>query len=133
MCGVCRVYRHLPERVLRQYRYVQSVPRHPTDVVELTPPQIVQAFVDFRTHKLKEPHWGHPAGEQTWRMAEGYELWYTKVSHPQILPPLPGDLLRPANEEQIIAEQWVWYEARSSPDTYDMVSGIVAYVDAQMG
>jgi len=66
-------------------------------------------------------------------MREGYVLWYTKVSHPQILPPLPGDLLRPANEEQIIAEQWVWYEARSSPDTYDMVSGIVAYVDAQMG
>ena len=41
MCGVRRVYRHLSERVLRQYRYVQSVPRHPTDVVELTPPQIV--------------------------------------------------------------------------------------------
>jgi len=133
MCDVRRVYRHLPERVLRQYRYVQSVPRHPTDVVELTPPQIVQAFVDFRTHKLKEPHWGHPAGEQTWRMADGYVLWYTKVSHPQILPPLPGDLLRPANEELIIAEQWERYEARSSPDNYDMVSAAVAYANAQMG
>jgi len=63
MCGVRRVYCHLPERVLRQYRYVQRVPRHPTDVVELLPPQIVQAFVDFHTHTLKEPDWGEPAGE----------------------------------------------------------------------
>jgi len=41
MCGVRRVYRHLPERVLRQYGYVQRVPRHAMDVVELLLPQIV--------------------------------------------------------------------------------------------
>ena len=64
----------MPERVLRQYRYVQSVPRHPTDVVELTPPQIVQTFVDFRTHTLKEPDWGKPTREQTWWTADGYVL-----------------------------------------------------------
>jgi len=99
MCDVHRVYRHLPERVLRQYRYVKTIPRHPTDVVELQPPQIVQAFLDFNTCTLKEPDWGEPAGEETWRVREGYVLWYTEVSHPQILPPLPGDLPRPANEE----------------------------------
>jgi len=60
-------------------------------------------------------------------------LWYTKVSHPQIFPPLLGDLPRPANEEQIIAEQWERYEARGSPDTYDMVSGDVAYADEHLG
>jgi len=65
MCGVVRVYHHLPGRVLRQYRYVQTVPRHPTDVVELRPPQIVHAFLDFHTHMLKEPDWDEPAGEET--------------------------------------------------------------------
>lgn len=60
-------------------------------------------------------------------------VWYTKVCHPQILPPLSGDLPRPANEEHIIAEQWERYEARSSPDTYGMVSVVVAYADAQIG
>jgi len=55
------------------------------------------------------------------------------VSHPQILSPLPRDLPWPANEEQVIAQQWERYEARSSPNTYDMVSGVVAYADAQMG
>jgi len=123
MCGVVRVYHHLPERVLRQYRYVQTIPRHPKDFVELRPAQIVQAFLDFRTHTLKEPNWGEPTGEETWRLRDGYVLWDTKVSHPQILPPLPRDLLRPANEEQLIAQQWERYEARNSPDTYDMVAG----------
>jgi len=66
-------------------------------------------------------------------MMDGYVLWYTKVSHPHILSPLPGDLPRPANEEQIIEEQWERYKARSSPDTYDMVRAAVAYADAQMG
>jgi len=58
MCGDRRVYRHLPDRVLRQYGYVQIVPRPPTDVVELSPAEIVQAFVDFRTHTLKAANWG---------------------------------------------------------------------------
>jgi len=66
-------------------------------------------------------------------MADGYVLWYTVVSHPQIFPLLPGDIPRPSNEEQIIAEQWEQYEARSSPDTYDMVNGAVAHVDEFLG
>jgi hypothetical protein len=65
MCGVQWVYRHFPERVLRQYRYVQSVPRHPTDVVQLTLPQIVQTFIDFNTCTLKDPDWGEPTQERT--------------------------------------------------------------------
>ena len=84
--------------------------------LELPPPQIVQAFLDFNTCTLKEPDWGELAREQTWRIREDYVLWYTKVSHPQIFPPLPRDLLRPANNKQIIAAQWERYEARSSPD-----------------
>jgi len=45
-------------------------------------------------------------GSAGWRgdMTDGYVLWYSTMSHPQILPPLPGDLPRPANEEQIIAQ-----------------------------
>jgi hypothetical protein len=104
MCGDRRVYCHLPEWVLRQYRYVQSVPRHPSDIVELSPAEIVQAFVDFHTHTLKAADWGEHAGEHTWRMADGYVRWYTVVSHPQILPLLLVDIPRPPNEEQFIAE-----------------------------
>jgi len=48
---------------------------------------------------------GWPTGEETWRVEDGYVLWYTRVSHPQILPLLPGDIPRLTNEEQIIAHQ----------------------------
>jgi len=93
----------------------------------------VQAFNDFNTCTLKEPDWGEPAGEQPWRVADGYVLQYTSVSHPHFLPPLPEDLPMPANEEQIIAQQWERYEARSSPDTYDMVTGVVAHANEYLG
>ena len=63
-------------------------------------------------------------------MSYGYVLL---VSHPQILPPLPEDLPRLANEEQITAEQGERYDARSLHDSYDVVSGAVAYADARMG
>ena len=133
MCCDRRLYRHLPERVLRQYGYVQTVPRPPTDVAEISAAMVAQAFLDFRTCTLKEEDWGEHAGEDTWRMADGYVRWYTVVSHPQILPLLSGDIPRPPNEEQIIAEQWERYEARSSPDTYDMVTGVVAHADEFLG
>jgi len=55
------------------------------------------------------------------------------VSHPQILPPLLGDISRPVNEEQIIAQQCEQYEARSSLDTYDIVSGAVTHADEHLG
>ena len=66
----------------------------------------MQAFIDFRTHTIKELDWGEPAGQETWWMEDGYVRWYTRVSHPLILTLLPEDLPRPANEEQIIAHQW---------------------------
>jgi len=57
-------------------------------------------------------------------MEDSYVRWYTRLSHPLILPLLQEDLPRPNNEEQIIAQQWEQYEARVSPNTYDMVSGL---------
>jgi len=63
MCGDRRLYRHLPERVLRQYGYVQTIPRPPTDVAELSAAMVAQAFLDFRTCTLKAEDWGEDAGE----------------------------------------------------------------------
>jgi len=47
------------------------------------------------------------------------------VSHPEILPPIPRSPLRPANEEQIITDLQQQHQERGSPDTYDMVGGVV--------
>jgi len=66
-------------------------------------------------------------------MEDDYILWYEQVSHPQICPPIPGSPSMPLNEEQIIAHQWEQYQARGLPDTSEMISGVVAYVDEQLG
>jgi hypothetical protein len=49
VCGKHRVYRHLPERVKRQYGFVQDIPIHPSDVLTISVDQVLQAFKDFRT------------------------------------------------------------------------------------
>jgi hypothetical protein len=113
MCGE-KVYGHLLERVKRQYGYVLDIPRPPTDVVQMQDTHIVQAFIDFRTHTIKEDNWGNSAGEMPWRMDDGYMLWYTRVSHPHTFPPISRYPQRPANEEQIIAHQWEQHQARGS-------------------
>jgi len=64
-------------------------------------------------------------------MADG-EWLYTTV-HYSVSPSDSATTLRPANEEQIIVHQWEQYEARGSPDTYEMVTCVVAYADEQLG
>ena len=127
------MYRHLPKRVKRQCGYVHDVPRHPTNVVQVRDTHVVQGFIDFRTHTIKEDGWGEPSRETPWRMEDDYMLWYNRVSHIQILPPILRSPPRPANEEHIIAHQWEQYQAKGLPDTYEMINGDVAYSDEQLG
>jgi hypothetical protein len=52
MAGSDRMVRHLPERVLRQYGYVQRIPRPPTDIELLAADDVAQAFTEFALHVL---------------------------------------------------------------------------------
>jgi hypothetical protein len=52
MCGVRRVYCHMPERVLRLYGYVQTVLRHPTDVAELHRLRLCRHLLTFALTRL---------------------------------------------------------------------------------
>ena len=49
---------HLPEQVLRQYDYVQTVPRPPTTIEEIEPTQVVDAFLEFAFHVLTQQERG---------------------------------------------------------------------------
>jgi len=60
-------------------------------------------------------------------------LWYRRVSHLEILPPIPRSPLRPANEEKIIAHMQQQHQERGSPDTYDIVGGVVFQADDYLG
>jgi hypothetical protein len=132
MCGVEKVCRHLPERVKRQYGYVQDIPRYLTYVLSMRASHTPQAFIDFRPHTTKEESWGQPTKDIPWWFEDGNMLWYGRVSLPHIFPPIMGSPSRPANEEQIIADQHQ-HQERGSPDTYDMVSGVVFQADDYLG
>jgi len=85
--------RHLPERVLRQYGYVQTIPRPPTDIELLAADDVDQAFTEFALHVLSHQQSGHPVPDnQLWSHTRGYMKWYVRVSHPIVNPPsaIPG-------------------------------------------
>jgi len=50
MASKQRMVRQLPERVLRQYIYVQTVPRPPTTIMPLAPADVTAAFLEFALH-----------------------------------------------------------------------------------
>jgi len=53
-----RMVRHLPERVLRQYGYVQSIPRPPTDIEVIAADDVAHAFTEFALHVLSHQQRG---------------------------------------------------------------------------
>ena len=94
MCGNERVYRHLPERVKRQFAFVHDIPRHPSDVAEMPQEMLTIVFIDPAAWFY--PDWVHRC-QRAWHHDHGYMAWYVKVSHPRILPPDEGSSPRPAN------------------------------------
>jgi hypothetical protein len=106
MCGTAMVSPHLPERVLRQYGHVQSIPRAPfisakAKMTRFTidhafQHMLVENYVTVEMRGLKATH-GFEA-------VPGYIAWFFKVSHPKINAPIQGSPPRPANLEVLIEE-----------------------------
>jgi len=54
MAGKQKMVRHFPERVVKQYKYVQKVPRPPTTIMPLAPADVVAAFLEFALHVVPQ-------------------------------------------------------------------------------
>jgi hypothetical protein len=117
MRGKERVYRHLPERVKRQFSFVQDVPRHPSAVPQVPTQMLTTVLMDARPWLV--PAWVDGC-ETPWQHVPGYMAWYARVSHPRILPPDEGSPPRPTNVEQLIVEE----HAREMPDTLTIVRDV---------
>jgi len=89
--------RHLPERVLRQYRYVQTVPRPPTTIMPLSPPDVAAAFLEFNLHVIAQQQRGDQVpDDEPWKHSDRYIRWFYRVSHPLIVNPAPEpDIVMP--------------------------------------
>jgi len=75
MCGMERVYCHLPERVKRQFSYVHDIPRHPSDVVEM--PKKILAIVLIDPVVWFYPDWRQRC-QRPWHHEPCYMAWYAK-------------------------------------------------------
>ena len=81
-------HRHMPERVLRQYGYVQTIPAHPRDsrAQALTPQQMDERWMHFSSYVAQTRN----VARYPSQCATGYIDWYYSISHPYIIPPEDG-------------------------------------------
>lgn len=102
--------RHLPERVLRQYRHVQRVPRPPTDVMPLAAADVAAAFLEFALHVVPHQRRGRQVpDDEPWKQTERYVRWFYRVSHPLIVNPAPEpDIVmpRPVYQDILVDQEW---------------------------
>ena len=90
MTGKQKMVCHLPKRVLRQYGYVQTVPRPHTSIGPLDPAEVAIAFLEFVVHVLSQQERGESIPEdKDWMHSNGYIKWFYHVSHPLIVGPAP--------------------------------------------
>jgi len=81
MAGKQKMVRHLPERVLRQYDYVQTVPRPPTMILPLAPADVAAAFLEIALHVVSQQERGEPVpDDEPWKHLDGYMRWFYRVS-----------------------------------------------------
>jgi len=122
MAGKQRMVRHLPERVLRQYRYVQTVPRPPTTIMPLAPANVATAFLEFALHVIAQQHRGaQVSDDEPWKHSYRYIRWFYRVSHPIIVNPPPEPKItvpRPVYQDVLVDQDW----GKHPPDPRQVIS-----------
>ena len=123
---------HLSERVLRQYDYVQTVPRPPTTILPLAPADMAAVFLEFALHVVSQQQRGEPVpDEDPWKHSDGYMRWFYRVSHPLIVShaPVPEYVAPKLVYQKVIIEQeWVIHP----PDPLQVISSMSARVEHAM-
>jgi hypothetical protein len=97
---------HLPERVLRQYGHVQSIPRAPfvSAKAGMNRFTIDEAFHNMLVENYVTEDMRGPRVTKGFEAEPGYIAWFYKVSHPKIWAPMEGSPPRSVNLEVLIEE-----------------------------
>jgi hypothetical protein len=99
-CGE-RMVRYLPERVLHQFGFVQTIPRHPVQSapVDVNLAEITNRFQRALDYTLTPQELGEITVHGV-EVADGYIEWFYQVSHPRmILPDMPVPVPQPPERE----------------------------------
>lgn len=85
--GSCAVFRRYIDTCLSELNGCTDTCRTSLDLQQMF---LLQAFIDFRPHTIKDDSWGEPTEDMSWRFEDGYMLCYERVSHHQIFPSILG-------------------------------------------
>ncbi|KAJ1395526.1 Aminotransferase-like, plant mobile domain [Sesbania bispinosa] len=92
-CGSI-VFPHLPERVLRRYGHIQSIPPSPHDAFPVSAISDVHyQFLHYEDHLLEDVYRG-PQMTILGECVDDYFRWYHQISHPYLIP-LDGRVANP--------------------------------------
>ncbi|CAJ2646661.1 protein MAIN-LIKE 1-like [Trifolium pratense] len=121
-CGNLKA-KHLPERVLRQFKHVQGIPRKPD--LSATPGmslcEIDRVFMEELDLRMIAEEMRGQAVVSAWDHEPGYMTWFYKVSHPVMRPvQAPVSPPRPPNLEVLIEAA----EARNDPNMLQVCRGV---------
>ncbi|XP_058776609.1 uncharacterized protein LOC131650927 [Vicia villosa] len=97
---------YIPEWVMRQFRFTQTIPQDPTVVA---PPTVGLRdmngfFDDFENHFVPEEARSTVATSD-WSYKHSYMLWFFQVSHPYMIYDVPGNPPRPVHHEILEEKQ----------------------------
>ncbi|MCI39154.1 putative IMP dehydrogenase/GMP reductase, partial [Trifolium medium] len=97
---------HLPERVLRQFGFTQTIPRLPSQAADpLAKRGHISAQFGEYLDRVLTPEQRGLGAIYPWYAAPGYMRWYFLISHPYMRPLPPGEPLRPCEQEALIEEE----------------------------
>ncbi|GAU51672.1 hypothetical protein TSUD_371920 [Trifolium subterraneum] len=131
MCGSAMICPYLPERVLRQFGHVQSIPRHPDESANagLNRLKIVEAFADYLVDNYVIEEMRGPRAQNGFETVPGYIAWFYRVSHPKLWPPIERNPARPANLEVMIEED----NAADKQDVFKICRTVIEEVNGKLG
>ncbi|XP_050874229.1 uncharacterized protein LOC127076587 [Lathyrus oleraceus] len=104
-CGSCLAAPHLFECVMRQFGYVQIIPRHSTvfPPPALTRRQIEEMFHDYESHMVSDE--ARTITESDWSFVDRYIRWFLRMSHSYMVHVTLEDPPRPSHQEILEEEQ----------------------------
>ncbi|XP_050895567.1 uncharacterized protein LOC127102208 [Lathyrus oleraceus] len=101
-CRSRHIAPYLPKRIMRQFDYTQTIPRHLVvyTLPVLTCIQINDMFDDYKSHMVLEKAQSTIA-ESDRSYVEGYIKWFFRVSRLYMVQAAPRDPSRPTHHETL--------------------------------
>ncbi|GAU50435.1 hypothetical protein TSUD_134900 [Trifolium subterraneum] len=130
MCGSAMISPYLPERVLRQFGHVQSIPRHPDESAKagLNRFTIGEAFANYLVENYVTEEMRGPRAQNGFETVPGYIAWFYRVSHPKLWPTIEGNPASPANLEVLIEED----NAADKQDVFKICRMVIEEVNGKL-